>query len=688
VDYATKLIVLLSVATAILLEAFLSARAWPNQLPLTIAAFFVTASSSLALAELSAAIVLFFVFLMPALLLLVHGDYSVYYGTIWLAALLGAIVPASVRRGWRFPARWKAPLVLWALTIALTWPIVAMRESDFNPRLLLNAYHLNRWDIEALRPIAIAWICDVASTLGMGLLWFDWLCCVFGDDEPRFRRRLLPVLAASWSITTLVGLYQFFGDMLFLNFGLFGALKRASGTMRDANPFGIVAALGGPWLIAAASLTRSRLFHALTIGGLVASWVALWAAGGRSALALAVIAFVSAVYGAWAALVRNRYSRRTQLGLAAVGVLAIALVAAAPFFVHDERGPIARMRNTLVDSSVRGFLQTLSVRNGYGLVAMDMIRQFPFFGVGIGSFNLLVRDHYYLMTGDRTLFPDNAQNWYRHQLAELGLVGSVGWMFWVVGFGWFVLSATAPSPKKFATTVARGLLAGIALVSLVGMPTLNVAVAITFWTLAFWCMELARVPAGTVVPKASMSTASTANTSTANTAALVAGRLSTWAWLVVWSIVAASIGGTAYTARHRLRIPQLAVDVGFPYHYGFSEPERVDLANASSVWTGRHAVAVLFPQTRWVKVTLSVDSLNIAKGPVDVKMWCAGQLVVATKVDSVQPLTHYVQLPEGAMRLLVETRVSRSVRPADFGLRDTRELGLLLGWEFVDAPPG
>jgi hypothetical protein len=28
------------------------------------------------------------------------------------------------------------------------------------------------------------------------------------------------------------------------------------------------------------------------------------------------------------------------------------------------------------------------------------------------------------------------------------------------------------------------------------------------------------------------------------------------------------------------------------------------------------------------------------------------------------------------------------VRPADFGLRDARELGLLVGWEFVDAPPG
>jgi O-antigen ligase len=677
VDYATKLIVLLSVATAILLEAFLAARAWPNQLPLTIAAFFVAALSSLALADLSAALVLFFIFLMPALLLVLHGDYSVYYGTIWLAALLGAIVPASVRRGWTFPARWKAPLVLWAFTIAFTWPVVAMREFDFKPLLLLNAHHLNRWDIEALRPISIMWICDVASTLGMGLLWFDWLCCVFADDEPRFRRRILPVLAASWSITTVVGLYQFFGDMLFLNFGLFGALKRASGTMRDANPFGIVAALGGPWLVAAAALTRSRLFQVLAVCGLVVSWIALWASGARSALALAVIAFVSMVYGTWTTLVKNRYARRNQIGLAAVAVLAIAVVSAAPFLLRDERGPIARMRDALADSSVSGFLQTLSDRNGYGLVAMDMIRQFPFFGVGVGSFNLLVRDHYYLMTGVRTLFPDNAQNWYRHQLAELGLVGSLGWMLWVVSFGWFVLSTTAPSPRKFSTTVVRGLLAGIALISLVGMPTLNVAMAIAFWTLAFWCVGLSEVP-----------TAALPSDSVNRNERLLAGHSNKWTWLVVWSIVAASIGGTAYTARHRLRIAQLAVDVGFPYHYGFSEPERVDLANPSTVWAGRHAVAVLLPPTRWVKLTLSVDSLNIAKGPVDVEMWCAGQLVVATKVGGVQPMTHYVHLSEGAMRLLVETRVGRSVRPADFGMKDTRELGLLIGWEFVDAPPG
>ncbi len=683
-DYATKLIVLLSVAMAILLEAYLAARAWPNQLPITIAVFLISAIASLVLADVSTAIVLFFIFLMPAVLELTHGGYSVFYGTIWLAALLGTMIPASARRSWGFPQPWKAPLVLWALTIALTWPVAVMREFDFKPDLLVNAYHLNRSDIEALRPLGIVWICDVASTLGVGLLWFDWLCGAFGGDERRFRRRLLPALAGSWLITTGVGIYQLFGDMLFLNFGLFGSLHRASGTMRDANPFGIVAALGGPALVAAAALTRNRFFQVLAGCGLVVSWLALWASGARSALGFAVIALGSLAYGAWSAFAKNRYSRRAQIACAVAAILAIAVVVGSLFLVPGGRGPIARLRLTLPAASaasVGRFLQTLSDRDGYGVVAIDLIRQFPFFGVGIGSFNLLVRDHYYLMTGVRTLFPDNAQNWYRHQFAELGLVGSIGWILWVVSFGWFLLSARTSSPrasppKMFATTLVRGLLVALAVVSLVGMPTLNVAVAMTFWTLAFWCVALVGVPTSTVVPRESVGQTAEAM------------RLGRWNWLVIWAIVAASVAGTAYTARHRLRIPQLAVDVGFPYYYGFSEPERVDLAKPSNVWTGRHAVAVLFPQTRWVKVTLSVDSLNIAKGPVDVKMWCAGQLAVATKVAGVQPITHYVQLPEGAMRLLVETRVSRSVRPADFGLRDTRELGLLVGWEFVDAPPG
>ncbi len=416
------------------------------------------------------------------------------------------------------------------------------------------------------------------------------------------------------------------------------------------------------------------------------SWLALWASGARSALALAVIALGSLAYGAVVGIRQESVlASDPDCAVRSLPVWRSLLSAVRRSSYPAGADRSLDFRLTLPEASaasVGRFLQTLSDRNGYGVVAIDLIRQFPFFGVGIGSFNLLVRDHYYLMTGVRTLFPDNAQNWYRHQFAELGLVGSIGWILWVVGFGWFRpfgrnITASSITTKdvrddtrqRIACRAGRRLSRGDAYSQRRrGHDFLDSSVLVR--RAGRSCRT------STVVPRESVR----------QTAAAM--RLGRWNWLVIWAIVAASVAGTAYTARHRLRIPQLAVDVGFPYYYGFSEPERVDLAKPSNVWTGRHAVAVLFPQTRWVKVTLSVDSLNIAKGPVDVKMWCAGQLVVATKVAGVQPITHYVQLPEGAMRLLVETRVSRSVRPADFGLRDTRELGLLVGWEFVDAPPG
>jgi hypothetical protein len=452
-------------------------------------------------------------------------------------------------------------------------------------------------------------------------------------------------------------------------------------------------------------LTSNRLFRSLAVCGMVISWVALWASGARSALGVGLVAMAFLLYGAWTAFAKNRFSRRAEVGFLLAGVVAATAVAGSLFLLPDDRGPISRLRLTLPEvtaSSIGRFLQTLSDRDGYGVVAADMIRQFPLFGIGIGSFHLLVRDHYFLMTGVRTLFPDNAQNWYRHQFAEFGLVGSIGWILWVMTFGWFVLSARSPQPTKFSASVVKGLLVAMALISLVGMSTLNASVAITFWTLVFWFVAL--MGEGTTEAPRDVQTEASSSALRGSHApaaqvfepaevgwklrgAGMGPRLGSVAWLAIWLVVSVSVGGTAYAARHRLRVPQRAVDVGFPYLYGFSEPERVDLTRPSTVWTGRHAVAVLSPETRWVKLAVSVDSLNIAKGPVDVKIWCGGRPVLATQVNSVQPITRYVRVPDGAMRVLLETRVSRSVRPADFGIRDNRELGLLIGWDFVEVPP-
>jgi hypothetical protein len=159
-------------------------------------------------------------------------------------------------------------------------------------------------------------------------------------------------------------------------------------------------------------------------------------------------------------------------------------------------------------------------------------------------------------------------------------------------------------------------------------------------------------------------------------------------WVAIWTIVGVSATGTAYAARNRLRVPQRGVTAAWPYFYGFADMEpALDLGRHSTVWAKRRAVAVLAPTTRWVKLTVSLDALNVARGPVDVKVWCDTALILDTPVGTVEPITRYVPVRDGQTRMLVETWVSGSVRPADYGFKDTRELGLRVEWDFVDAPP-
>src|SRR6185503_11620334 len=123
-EYATKLLVIVSMAAAVALETVVMARSWPELVPLTLGAFVLAAAISFAFDEVAVAVVLFFAYLVPGLIVAVHGKLLLYYGSIWSAAFLGAMVPRSGRRAWAFPGRWKAPLVLWAISIALTWPVV------------------------------------------------------------------------------------------------------------------------------------------------------------------------------------------------------------------------------------------------------------------------------------------------------------------------------------------------------------------------------------------------------------------------------------------------------------------------------------------------------------------------------------------------------------------------------------
>ena len=253
--------------------------------------------------------------------------------------------------------------------------------------------------------------------------------------------------------------------------------------------------------------------------------------------------------------------------------------------------------------------------------------------------------------------PDNAQNWFRHQLAEFGLVGSVGWIAWAMMFGWFVITPKPAAPS--VSIVARGALIGFTVVSLVGVPAQSLPVAITFWTFAFWYVSLVGAPPAEAVP---------------------ARR-----WAVVAAVALVFLAGTGYDATTSLRLASRAQRAGFTFKYGLYDPEP-DKEFGAVRWARQRSAIVIDAPSRQMEVSVAVNHHDIQDHPVDAKVWIDGSLALDTRLTDTSWRTFPVRLPEGERRVILETWVSRVLNPFEFGVMDGRQLGLLVRWRFPDVP--
>ena len=184
------------------------------------------------------ALVLVFAYVFPAVIRLTLGSYAVQFSLLWLAPLLGAVVPDGLRSRWHIPARFRAGLVCAALTIAVATTIVALRETDFNLALLGP---MPDAVLSGLPRFFAEWVVHVGLVLVLGILWFDWL---IGARDLDFHASILAPLGVSLSIMALVAIYQMFVNLSFLNETVYAAVGRAGGTLYDANVCGTIAAMG------------------------------------------------------------------------------------------------------------------------------------------------------------------------------------------------------------------------------------------------------------------------------------------------------------------------------------------------------------------------------------------------------------------------------------------------------------
>ena len=183
------------------------------------------------------------------------------------------------------------------------------------------------------------------------------------------------------------------------------------------------------------------------IGLLIASG-GVWLSGSRTAF-LALVVGVTLIVVPACRRLASPDTRPLPFVLGAVA-LVVFLAFAALVFV-PLTGPGERIREMVPPASVDGaqrLVRTLWNRGWYGPAAHLMIRDHPVVGVGVGAFHPLV-GQYARLAGHRAAF-DNAQNWYRHQLAELGLVGSIPWILWVIFFS----GIPAADPRRRRTAVS------------------------------------------------------------------------------------------------------------------------------------------------------------------------------------------------------------------------------------------
>jgi len=311
-------------------------------------------------------------------------------------------------------------------------------------------------------------------------------------------------------------------------------------------------------------------------------------------------------------------------------------------------------------ASLRSFAREMWNRNGYGDAAMNLIADRPLTGVGIGLFNLSGSAD--ARARGLNLPADNAQNWWRHHVAELGLLGAAGLLLWTAVFLAFLSRTAGVGGRAVPAAALKGALIGFGVVSLVGMPAQSLPVTMTFWTYAFWYTRLT-APAS-------------------DDECVVDPRPSSWVLLV--TLVGVYGVSLLVLARGQQRPAMRAAAGQWRYTYGIYDPG-IPLDGQTLRWTERHGVAVVRNDGPWMILTVRAEHPDVRDRPVHAVVEVNGRTVVDASLETDDPVIHAIETGS-ASRAIVETRVDRTWRPPGTPARHP-DVGLSLSWSFAHVRP-
>ncbi len=242
-------------------------------------------------------------------------------------------------------------------------------------------------------------------------------------------------------------------------------------------------------------------------------------------------------------------------------------------------------------------------------------RDHPLVGTGPGAFGFLVGG-YAAETIAVALPADNAQNWWRQQAAELGLLGALPAFVCSL----LVLVVLASALRRREHVAAAAPLAGLGLLALMSPPmphpllqvvvALVIAHAVTSWP----------SPSG-VAPRRRDG-------------------------LVVWLLALVCAAGAAEAGWRELRPPYRAARFHHLYSYGVSAIERTPYGEGR--WMAQHAVAVLPPAGATLVSRIVVPPENAAARPIRVTVSSRDGVACVHEARDTTPLECRIPVRGGA----------------------------------------
>jgi hypothetical protein len=238
----------------------------------------------------------------------------------------------------------------------------------------------------------------------------------------------------------------------------------------------------------------------------------------------------------------------------------------------------------------------------------------------------------------------------------------MGWIVWTGMFLWMLVRHRGPDDRRATVGAVKGAVLGLGAASLLGMPTQDTAASISFVVVAAWCLKL------------------TAD----DEAAVESPPRRRLEWAAATLVLLAFLGGTAFAGWNELRPPYRALRADFPYQYGFGAPDEQGVR-----WTAAKAVDVFHADRRWLKIAIGAVAPDAAARPVRVRIWYNKALLLQVDRRGTFPITKYIKMPASGTPIMIQIDVSRTWKPADFGLgSDRQERGVAVGtWEFLQEDP-